>query len=170
MEKDIGAEFEIVHKETGERYKPNSRGAVGHTYASRFAAEEALSAMPTRWRGAYRVQMVLKLVDPPKDMQAKHTEGPWNAKARSQDGIGDFTNEVRVYGPRVSYWVADCGMEEPERLANARLIASAPDLLAALESLYKATMIEPYGGTASDMTAALNAARAAIAKARGGAQ
>lgn len=59
METKTNAQFEIVHKETSQRYEPKSRGAVGHVYGSRFAAEEALSAMPTRWRGAYRVQMVI---------------------------------------------------------------------------------------------------------------
>jgi hypothetical protein len=66
--------------------------------------------------------------------QSKHTPGPWNVD-------GDAT----VYGPRFSiandkeqigrFEVADCKGYKQEREANARLIASAPDLLAALERL-----------------------------------
>jgi hypothetical protein len=64
----------------------------------------------------------------------KHTPGPWNVD-------GDAT----VYGPRFSiandkeqigrFEVADCKGYKQEREANARLIASAPDLLRALEQL-----------------------------------
>jgi len=57
----------------------------------------------------------------------------------------------------------------PERLANARLIAAAPDLLAALEATYaSATEAGGLGGaylTVSGDT--IRAARAAIAKAKG---
>lgn len=173
MKTKISASFEIVHKETGQRYQPKSRGVVGHTYASRFAAEEAFSAMPPRWRGAYRVQMVMVANSEPEKVQ--HTPGPWMVRTFSQDQIGHFSNEVRVYwSGRESYWVADCGLEEPERLANARLIASCPDLLAACE-----TLADYFAGhdpndipaeCGSGVRAALIQARAAIAKARGGAQ
>lgn len=64
----------------------------------------------------------------------KHTPGPWNVD-------GDAT----VYGPRFSiandkeqigrFEVADCKGYKQEREANAHLIASAPDLLRALEWL-----------------------------------
>ena len=67
--------------------------------------------------------------------QLKHTPGPWNVD-------GDAT----VYGPRFSiandkeqigrFEVADCKGYKQEREANARLIASAPELLAALELVF----------------------------------
>ncbi len=93
-----------------------------------------------------------------KDMQAKHTEGPLTT---AHNFAPDYW-EVRTDEAQPTILARNIARE-----ADARLYASAPDLLAALELLYKATMIDPYGGTASDMTAALNAARAAIAKARG---
>lgn len=47
-----------------------------------------------------------------------------------------MSNLTRIYGGlkvhRSSAWVADCGADnDPERIANANLIAAAPDLLAA---------------------------------------
>jgi hypothetical protein len=59
-----------------------------------------------------------------------------------------------------------------ERDCNARLIAAAPDLLDALEELFaQCAMVNKYGGTAynqKEATAAIEAGRAAIAKAQGG--
>jgi hypothetical protein len=52
-----------------------------------------------------------------------------------------------------------CGITAEEMTANARLIAAAPDLLAALEGLAQSPMFAAIEGHA--------AARAAIAKARG---
>ena len=66
-------------------------------------------------------------------MSAKHTPGPWHYA----DSMGD--REIRssvditigeVLGDGNSY----CQEEEEERLANAQLIAAAPDMLEALES------------------------------------
>lgn len=64
-----------------------------------------------------------------------HTPGPWNTG-------GVMTRvEVQPKGWRVPMCVADCHPagyppeSEAERVANARLIAAAPDLLEALESL-----------------------------------
>jgi hypothetical protein len=56
--------------------------------------------------------------------------------------------------------------EHPECAeANARLIASAPDLLAALEQLTQAVEVEGFAGV---IPSAIDAARAAINKATGG--
>lgn len=61
----------------------------------------------------------------------------------------------------------DYHRESDEWNALASTLEAAPDLLAALEGLYKAVLTEPYAGKPKDMAAAFVAARAAIAKARG---
>ena len=69
--------------------------------------------------------------------QAKHTPGPW-ALGQNPAAIesGSFSNML-VVRPEGEFphglWVADCGNHyDPEHLANARLIAAAPDMLEAL--------------------------------------
>lgn len=113
-------------------------------------------------------------------MQTKHTPGPWitsitaaHSKIERQDTTivpdpdsgRDFiiaTCEYGVYGPQV----------EGEAVANAALIAAAPDLLAACEALIAAdTAICDNLGSKSDQAmqriAALDIAAAAIARAKG---
>lgn len=96
-------------------------------------------------------------------MSAKYTPGPWETA-----GSG-----ITVWS--LDEMVADCSPEDgeiptSERQANARLIASAPELLEALE----ATVLHvemPLSGRDADWheagTDILNRARTAIAKARG---
>ena len=82
---------------------------------------------------------------------SKHTPGPWE-KAEP------FAT-VRAPGRPC---IADCGSRSDlDAQANARLIAAAPDLLAALEYIMAWTPNDWNAETARDM------ARAAIAKARG---
>lgn len=81
-------------------------------------------------------------------MSAKHTPGPWT----------QHEGEVRAknYGLiSRSYY----GKPDGEGVANARLIAAAPELLQALQGMVD------YYGTASANIEALEAARAALAKA-----
>lgn len=88
---------------------------------------------------------------------AKHTPGPWKA----QRGSGDYGMEV----------VADrkviCETISPPHDDNAHLIAAAPDLLSACKFLYERSQAFPdfYNETFGYA----QAARAAIAKAQGGA-
>lgn len=70
-------------------------------------------------------------------MQNTHTPGPWHRNARLDAGTHSF-----VWGPAAdgkSRLVADCGgilvRTAAEMEANAALIASAPDMLAALEAI-----------------------------------
>ena len=103
--------------------------------------------------------------------QAKHTPGPWEAHPL------EFQNWLK-YGARVG---PECGGSNiahvyaaPETEANARLIAAAPDLLAACEAL----PLSKFGDDMADCDAAdfkdnalaffgaMRLARAAIAKAR----
>lgn len=98
----------------------------------------------------------------------KHTPGPWSFKAYPED------HDCLV--PSLSVWVSADGWEQfahvatgnnidgndPEGIANARLISAAPDLLAALQ-----TLCSMRDMSSDQLTAAWDAARAAIAKATG---
>ena len=86
-----------------------------------------------------------------------HTPGPW--EAIKPDSVGGY----RVYTAGKGYTlIATLGYvrDSAQEAANARLIAAAPDLLAALIKLSEAT--DPIGW---DLRMEL--ARAAIAKAEG---
>jgi hypothetical protein len=104
--------------------------------------------------------------------EAMHTPGPWF----SPDRRGTRYVEARIGGGMLQE-VAACGpTERPEQqAANARLIASAPELLDALLLAYKAldaigddmTVGERYTNAGQHLLDALQPARAAIAKATG---
>ena len=90
-------------------------------------------------------------------MNTSHTPGPWTVKGRKM--------EARIYGnveggpvavvPYVTEWASNQYDE-----ANARLIAAAPELLAALQTLVQMT------GNAGQLERFLDTtARAVIAKA-----
>ena len=93
-------------------------------------------------------------------MQTKHTPGPWHI------GVRTFHAGRDVYVPKGEpVAVADDAITAtPEAEANARLIAAAPDMLAALRELVVNNMGHPKGITVPQ----LDKARAAIAKATGG--
>ena len=89
---------------------------------------------------------------------AKHTPGPWQIGYPGVKSQGNY--------------IADCDVSyvfpDDEKRANARLIAAAPDLLAALERcLPFVDRIRAMTGGDGDLTA--KNARAAIAAAKGGA-
>ena len=84
--------------------------------------------------------------------QATHTPGPWKVNGYM----------VRT-DCKISLFVANCCYGATDAIeANARLIAAAPELLAALEWAVETADTEQYE---ADWYAA---ARAAIAKAKGG--
>lgn len=99
--------------------------------------------------------------------QTNHTPGPWSLKM-----TGWRTNPFAIYSPRrpgaVACVPSRTSVPLDEQDANARLIAAAPELLAALKgmdeelSLWGADTIETM-----NLTARLDAIRAAIAKAKG---
>ncbi len=92
-----------------------------------------------------------------------HTPGPW--KSLKLDGF-TYINPQRESGEYALIAKIVGGKE-----GNARLIASAPDLLAALESLFEhCSMVHNQWGDGSNQQqadAAIAAGRAAIAKATG---
>lgn len=99
-------------------------------------------------------------------METKHTPGPWK--------LSESASRVILGKSEHSGLMGVCVMQNAQSEhydANARLIAAAPDMLTALEELFKhCAMIHKYGGEASNVREADRAqqlALAAIAKARG---
>lgn len=93
-----------------------------------------------------------------------HTIGPWRI---DHCNPGPTTGEWMIAGGKPGYLaeVRDCGSGDV--CANARLIAAAPELLAALRlMLAQFADHEQYDEDGYD-TEAINATRAAIAKATG---
>jgi len=103
-----------------------------------------------------------------KTERAQHTPGPWQAVSMTA-----YTYVILdLDGDAVGTAVARSSYEPPDTpLANARLMAAAPDLLAALQRI--ATMRDlPIGDAQEEMSSRLYAAEiaaVAIAKAEGGA-
>ena len=95
-------------------------------------------------------------------MSIKHTPGPWTVNPYCNDGA-----EVRSLaivarcGAALTHSASDSqSIDAAEARANARLIAAAPDLLAALERLFR------WGSWPSEEHKQdMESARAAIAKA-----
>jgi hypothetical protein len=102
-------------------------------------------------------------------MKAQHTPGPWKVGDRQPDN-----HAVNVLDPRgfLTAQARAAGAGWDGAKANARLIAAATDMLAALEGVMR-YCVTPSGmpdvgkGRTEEQQAALNAARAAIAKANG---
>lgn len=87
---------------------------------------------------------------------ATHTPGPW------------FANHGAVNAQDVPIALADdYSKSQSEREANARLIAAAPDMLAALRGIFVHLAAEAADTHRGHVIAALETARAAITKAEG---
>lgn len=90
---------------------------------------------------------------------SKHTPGPWTFV---QGGSGNWpTWNVRIGTRGVITLPSTASMEVMD--ADARLIAAAPDLLSALQTMLNWGNLNAY-----ERVDAMNGARAAIAKAGGG--
>lgn len=87
-----------------------------------------------------------------------HTQGPWLCSGTSVSN--PQANRPNAIICDVSGWG---NRDEAEQIANARLIAAAPDLLAALEDMLNLTLDEDDIAVSSRITKA----RAAINKAKG---
>jgi len=98
-------------------------------------------------------------------MESQHTPGPWSPTGHD----GKLSVIVECHWGSVAK-VLPIGAIDQER-ANARLIASAPELLAALEVVLSSTCgnvgDDGYEGCIKIEAKALDRARAAIAKAKG---
>jgi len=100
-------------------------------------------------------------------MKTEHTAGPWRVDGRDLfQGVGhDKALMHAVIRDPSERWTALVEIEDEEGEANARLIAAAPELLAALEALY-AQEDWTRDGDVIDPRSPLGLARAAIAKAK----
>ena len=125
-------------------------------------------------------------------MEAKHTPGPWVAKNTSGAGLSVHADVSKALGERYSkdcpiYHVASdaCGLQisyelwtqfpregwDAMQAANARLIAAAPDLLAACEMAVQTFIVScrPVGNPdvddAAEIRGMVATLRSAIAKA-----
>ena len=103
----------------------------------------------------------------PKCSMSKHTPGPWKVgKYLGQGGWVVHMDVVdRGRGMDIVHGVA--GLDNDERLANARLIAAAPDLLKAFSDVYLELAWDHLPPAKKYLA---ENARAAIAKATGGAE
>ncbi|MEY4402893.1 MAG: hypothetical protein RIR91_928 [Verrucomicrobiota bacterium] len=111
-------------------------------------------------------------------MTTQHTPGPWRAETnrspltitRELDHLPAAQGGHRQFRDIAEVYVEDKGDGAPEDYANARLIASAPELLAALVTITRQCGDFAEVQPALDYATIGNIARAAIAKATGGAQ
>ena len=103
-------------------------------------------------------------------IEVKHTPGPWSIDGPNRFGCPRIT---APYKPTCTYLIAEASPDCPDDAtmqANARLIAAAPDLLAACEALLRfAESVRPGGGVLAGEHDMLRDARAAISKAGGAA-
>lgn len=96
-----------------------------------------------------------------------HTPGPWRVE---QESSNDGEAEVIAAADRTICWTADtwvdddCGVITDEDRANARLIAAAPELLAALKEM---VMLRCLGGATPDNDSPTQRAVIVINKAEG---
>ena len=94
---------------------------------------------------------------------ANHTKGQWVASEGFPSDVWHVDMPGRAFSVSVSRHEDDWEMPVEEVQANAHLIAAAPDLLDALQSLLSA-----FDSDFHDLMLAKLQAQAAIAKAKGG--
>lgn len=108
-----------------------------------------------------------------RSVRPHHTEGPWRVQQYSwqRGNVSVFAPKFgrAPYGACVAYTPCSDGVGGADgALANAHLIAAAPELLRELEHLVR--LVEPCiqdGRASIPGLATFNGAKAAIAKARG---
>lgn len=110
-------------------------------------------------------------------MSTKHTPGPWTNHGRiAQPGLPHSAVAAKTLLARV---YSEAFGDSEQETANANLIAAAPELLDALENVVKHLVVAQWNmrdaaqrdprweGCADMCNASVEAAHAAIAKARG---
>jgi hypothetical protein len=100
----------------------------------------------------------------------KHTRGPWRFSTEPQPNGCPIVGNARGLMVAVLAHSINYNSQREEALANARLIAAAPELLDALEAFLRAPACGSSGPCSVNITVQdynLKAARAAIAKATG---
>ena len=106
--------------------------------------------------------------------ETKHTPGPWCLDI-TRDGDGDVVRVVQEESTAHPYHIAEVyghggdAVTDTQRMRDARLIAAAPEMLEALETiekwLYHIERGSPMAANAAEMIR--GKARAALRKARG---
>lgn len=102
-----------------------------------------------------------------------HTKGPWEADVNVSDGRGwnSPTQHVVIssHDNIIAAYATDCAEypDDAENAANARLIAAAPDLLAALQEMMPAFEMRMADTENVEWHGCWNKAIAAVAKATG---
>jgi hypothetical protein len=97
-----------------------------------------------------------------------HTPGPWTDESGDGSKWGVFDADGRAVALAQQIVSLRVDVYQAERTANARLIAAAPDLLAALvECVVDMQATEDFYGPHTKAQEVMAAARAAIAKAEG---
>lgn len=97
-----------------------------------------------------------------------HTPGPWVTDDVYQDDIARYVMSDLLPFPHTIARL-ELGQDRAEQEANARLIAAAPDLLEACKLIVSALdAVRPASAVRNEWLQ-INVARAAIAKATGGA-
>ena len=99
--------------------------------------------------------------------ETKHTPGPWTIGDSNNSGVdvelGNSNTSAGIY--RFDRYNGQEAYSRDECMANAHLIAAAPDMLAALEDAREALNKPPFINSQT-----LKCIDAAIAKAKGGAK
>ena len=97
--------------------------------------------------------------------EVKHTPGPWHCGEQDGPGLMIF---IWKKGQNVCVAAADSEVGSTEQIANANLIASSPDLLAACEAFLSAKpQCECTDEIGCKMASARAKAVSAISKAKG---
>jgi hypothetical protein len=108
--------------------------------------------------------------------QVQHTPGPWRVNLTHPKRYSDvrYTHVVETAYNRSPYFPAQISPSNggEEALANAHLIASAPELLAACKAIHKWIINRPFHAIcqfeeAGDIACPINTLLEAIAKAEG---
>ena len=88
-------------------------------------------------------------------MKVKHTPGPWQVRHFNPTEVCDCDGEIRGCSGIAR---TSTNSPMPERVANAKLIAAAPDLLAALQQCESVLRITGYANAADIAQAAIDKA------------
>ena len=103
-------------------------------------------------------------------MSPSHTPGPWHVGAHGEIGTDESCIAIPCDKVREHIIIARSVSSKigwRERNANTRLIAAAPDLLAALEALLHIAVWDDDYTTEEEFAPVAETARAAIVKAKG---
>lgn len=99
-------------------------------------------------------------------MEAQHTPGPWTVDAEDANLFTQDTHRIWINADGMHIGYVD-GPRNPERKANARLVAAAPELLSALAAIVEEAdgTNKPYSSDSYLPPHLVHAARVAIANA-----